>query len=438
MKDSFAKNSFFYFLTDCIVLVLSFATNVLIARWLGPEGKGVLTLIFLIPALSTQLFNFGLHQSCIYFLGKIPDKSKEIINNLTVFSLVVGVMSGLLYFFLCDYICSWFNLVEFRGTVIISAFLFPIFLFSESFQNILLGLKLFKQLNIVRLIDASVFFIFTAIFLLMLKFQILGGVLAKIIGASFTIFVILWFLYKSKRFPRIGVNYNLLKDNIVYGMKSQFGNILQIFTYRFDVFFVNFFLGAAGVGIYSVAYGVAELIWHVPNAIGKTLFPTVSHEGSNCSNEFIASVCRKTILLSIFAAIAMAISAGFIINLFYGNKFSSSVVPLLVLLPGIIAIAIHKVIIFSLMGKGYPHYMSYSGIISIVSTIVLDIILIPKFGISGAALASTLSYMICALFTINWFIKTTKLNFFSVIIPNSEDVLFIINKAMISYRRIVK
>lgn len=427
MKDNFAKNSLFYFLTNCIVLALSFAMNVLIARWLGPENKGVLTLLFLLPSLSMQFFGFGLHQSCIYFLGRMPDKSKEIISNLTFFSLVMGIISGLLYFFLRDYICYWLKLTEFRSVVIVSVFLFPIVLFLGNFQNILLGLRLVKQLNIIRLIDTSTFFLFTVYFLLALKFQILGIVLARIVGSSFTILVILWVLYKNKHFPRIAVDYKLLKDNIAYGMKSQFGNILQNFTYRLDVFFINFFLGAASVGIYSVAYGAAELIWHIPNTMGTILFPVVSREGNNCSNEFIASVCRKTILLSMLAAIAMAISASFVINLFYGNKFSSSVTPILVLLPGIIAISIHKVVIFSLMGKGYPHYMSYSGIISMVSTIILDIILIPRFGIFGAALASTLAYIICAMFSSWWFLKISRLNISKILIPNWKDLSSIVN-----------
>jgi O-antigen/teichoic acid export membrane protein len=158
------------------------------------------------------------------------------------------------------------------------------------------------------------------------------------------------------------------------------------------VLIVNYFLGPVNVGIYSVAVLLAELLWQLPNSIGFVIFPKASASTPEAMNAFTPRVFRLTLAITAAAAVVLGAIGKPFIELVYTSDFSPAYSALLVLLPGVVLLGGGKVLTNELAGRGYAHYNSINSGLALVATLVLDVLLIPRYGITGAALASSIAY----------------------------------------------
>ena len=171
------------------------------------------------------------------------------------------------------------------------------------------------------------------------------------------------------------------------------------------------------VGLYSISASVAEKLLIIPGILATVLFPKITSISGKDANDLTSRVIRHTIIIMILASLFLIFFADPLISLFFGKEFLPSVLPLLILLPGMIAFGIGAIIAADLSGRGKPQYAVWSSITALIANVVLNIILIPKMGIMGAALASSISY---------WLDTTVVLVAFLNISKNSpKEVLFI-------------
>jgi O-antigen/teichoic acid export membrane protein len=168
--------------------------------------------------------------------------------------------------------------------------------------------------------------------------------------------------------------------------------VLQFYNYRLDVFVANYYVGPAGVGLYNVSARMAEALWFLPNSVGFVIFPRAAASTSETMNRFTPRVFRATLAITVLGAIALALLGRFFIRVVYTAEFLGAYLPMLVLLPGVALLGGGKVLTNEIAGRGYPHYNSINAALALVLTLILDLVLIPRYGIVGAALASTVSY----------------------------------------------
>jgi O-antigen/teichoic acid export membrane protein len=105
----------------------------------------------------------------------------------------------------------------------------------------------------------------------------------------------------------------------------------------------------------------------------------------------------------------------------FGQTFVPSVRPLLLLLPGVALFSIFKVLSSDFIGRGRPILNTYAAVISLAVMLILSITLIPKLGLTGAALASTASYCACCLVGLVTFWRVTGVHPVSVLRPRRSD-----------------
>jgi Na+-driven multidrug efflux pump len=110
--------------------------------------------------------------------------------------------------------------------------------------------------------------------------------------------------------------------------------------------------------------------------------------------------------------------------------------PFLWLLPGVLGISISKIIAANLGGIGKPHYATYTSMITIALTILLDILMIPVYSIVGAAIASSIAYLFSTGLLIYWFSKETKIKISEVIIPRKSDMTILIARTGLLWNRL--
>ncbi len=408
-------------------LVFNFFLNVIIARSLGPAGKGLFSVYILIPSLLSMLLTLSIDESNVYFASK-GYRIRDIFLTNFFYTLLA---SGMLFaaFTSSPTIFSYF-FKNIGNQYLFSAILItPFFLFFRNIRTIFLGAN---RVGIFNFLDTLRIGILLLLVYFMLFFEgkkvhyALQAINYHIMLASaFALFAIIP-LFKEGDI-HIPLK-KLLGKELRYGIRAYLGITMNFFNRRLDVFILNYFKTPYEVGIYSISTAMAELIWKIPNSIATPLFPHVARQKREESIKFTLLITRFTFFLIVIVAIFMAWIGKPFILIVFGKNFIPSFSPFLWLLPGVIFLSIGRVLSAFFHGINKPEYGSFFTIISVTFTVILDFLLIPLYGAKGAAIASTIAYSVSGLIATLLFSYEAKVPFYVLFVPPIKDLLHMFRK----------
>ncbi len=422
--NSISKNSTITFSSQILIFVLGLATSIILARALGPKGRGIYTLIILIPTIMLRLGSLGIEVANVYFTGSKKYKIEDIVSNSLLSSILLGSILFLLFFniYHISIFQNFLKSNQLKDIYLWFAVLaIPFSLLSEYLGNIILGKEEIITFNKINILRAVFNLMVIMILLLIFKQGIFGVIIAYFLTSIFTALLVIFFI---KKYTKINFYYNgkLFKDTINYGIIAYFSNLTTFLNYRLDMFLVAFFLSPIEVGYYSIAVGIAERIWMLPNSISTVLFPRISSIENTKANNLTPRVARHTFFIILIISLIIAVLAKLLIKILFGDVFLPAILPLLILLPGIISISVAQIICTDLVGRGKPKYSLYSSVISLGVNIPLNLWLIPRWGISGAAFASTVAYIMGTLVIISIFVKISHKSWGEILIIKKIDL----------------
>lgn len=419
----FTKSVTITFLSNLLLFFLSIINTTVLSRVLGPEGKGVVDVANNFLSFGTLVLGMGFAASNVYFLGKRKEAKNEVIGNNILISLL-GVLALLPFYFLHHK--YQFKFLEGVTNLQMIAVLFtiPLINFKSAMINILLGMQDIVEYNRINIIDKILSIALLVVFLLIVVSPT-AAILSLLVG---TIVICIWQVYlliiKPRRTPR--VDKGLMKDMFGYGLKAQLGNIIQRLNYRLDVFILNYYLPLDQVGIYGIAVVLGETLWGVSGSIATVVFPVVSSSTDKKSLViFTNQVTRVSLTLIIGFSVALALVSKPLIILWFGKDFAAATGALLWLLPGIAIFSVSNILANFLAGSGLLSRNIYSSIVSGIVTVVLDIMLIPRIGINGASIATSLSYMVFTLMTIIFYTRYTQARWTDLVFIKGSDLAMI-------------
>lgn len=206
------------------------------------------------------------------------------------------------------------------------------------------------------------------------------------------------------------------------GLRGQPANLATYFNYRLDVFIVNYLLNPAQVGLYAVGVMVSETLWQIPHAAATALFPRTARTIADGAADFTCLVSRQILLMACILGAALALLSPFLIPLIFGARFAPSVAVIFWILPGTIALAGGKVMCADLAARGKVEHISAFALITLVVTIVLDMLLVPRMGIRGAALASSIAYLTDAVLIAIALKLVLKVTWRTMLIPSAQEL----------------
>jgi O-antigen/teichoic acid export membrane protein len=418
---SFLKKSFSTFLAQTISVVLGVITSIIVSRWLQPEGKGILSLVILIPTLLSTIGSLGIGVSNVYYGGKKKYTWEALASNSLFASFFIGVFLIILFIFYYIYFNPTFLKNISPKYIIISIIILPCYLIISYFQNILLGQDRIKEYNSISILQSIIYLILIVILMIILHDNLWGAVLASMFMNIIISILAIFLVYKKTAF-QIKINLILFWDTIKFGIQGQLSNIIQLFNYRLDMIFVNMFLNAINVGYYSIAVSLAEALWYFPSSVGIILFTQTPKNTTSYSNYTTPKICRNTFFLTLILAVLLALIGKYIILILFGPAYLPSYKALLFLLPGIVSLSVCKVLSNELTGRGKPIVNVYANGISLLTNIPLNILLIPRMGIIGSALSSSISYTFGSIIVLYMFINISHNTLFNTLVINKEDI----------------
>jgi O-antigen/teichoic acid export membrane protein len=387
---------------------------------LGPEGKGVVDVANNFLSFATLILGMGFAASNVYFLGKKKDKLNAVIGN-NIFVAFISIIFLVPFYYLHQ--TYHFKFLEGVTNLQMLAVLItvPLINFKAAMINVLLGLQDIVEYNRINILDRILSLALLIIFLLIAvnpTAAIVSVLVATVVICLVQVYIL---IIKRKQAPHL--ERGLMKDMFGYGMKAQFGNIVQKLNYRLDVFIVNYYLPIDQVGIYGIAVALGETLWGVSGSIATIMFPLASASTDKREmTRFTNQITRVSLTLIIGFSFVLALLAKPLVVIWFGSEFVTAANALIWLLPGISIFSVSNILANYLAGVGLVEKNIYSSLVSGVVTVVLDILLIPRIGINGASIATSISYISFTLMTIIFYTRYTQAHWIDILIIKKSDI----------------
>jgi len=434
-NNSVLNNISFTFGTKIIVIFLSLLIGIIIARTLGPSGKGLLAVIVMVGSTAFNLSNFGIGVFNTYAISNKSVEKKDIIANSFWAGLIISIICFAIVLLLSLNFSIFFRNIP-RSYLLFYLISLPFIFWFYFFRDILIGEQKFRKFNIFAIITQAINLMGVILLLLVFKLDVfyvlIWYALVNIINALLP----MGFVFLTDGF-HFNFNLKVLKKSLDYGLKICLTGIFALLILRVDLYMVNFFKGMAEAGFYSLACSFGDIFLILPFSIVTVIFPKINAEGKT-KKESIAKYSRISLFLVFLIAVGTLLFIRFIIGLLYGQVFLASVKPIILLLPGLIAWSGITVLSRYFMSIGYPLKITISWFLVAVLNIVLNFIYIPQYGMIAAALSSTVSYLLALGFHYYFFNKETGLGFYDVFVPRKAEIMDIFNRIRGFLRKDIK
>jgi O-antigen/teichoic acid export membrane protein len=247
------------------------------------------------------------------------------------------------------------------------------------------------------------------------------GVLAAIFVSNLSAALFCFYYISKLTEIKVELDYHLFLESVKFGVIPFLALVVMNMNFKADVFLIKYYLNDTAVGLYTLGVTIVDKITLLPEAIGLILFSRVTNISEGEARKMTPLVCRFSILLSIVIGGVMFATAGFVVPLVYGSEFELSVGPLLILTPGTISLTVYIILHGDLTARGKAKITLYIFAFALVLNILLNLILIPMYGINGAAVASTVSYTIGGVGLVKAFAKINSISFWKLLFPTKED-----------------
>lgn len=371
---------------------LAFGVAVLVARALGPEGRGVYGIFMLSASITQALLSLGLGASAIYYLGKGAYPLARIVANGQQVAVAAALVAGLLVLLAWPVLGG--ELSERDVPYWAFSFAVPLFVNYNVLTTVLQGSSRFLAMNAVILAQPLVQLALLAGGVALADVDTTAAVLFWSGGTLSATLLALALLGRPALRLRdlLRVDWPSLGEQVRFGLRGQVGNLVQLLNYRLDQYLVLLLVNTAGVGIYAVSVSMSQSVWFLANAVAAVLLPRLTAADEAEAARTTPLVCRSTLLVSALAALGLGAVSPWLLEPLFGPRFADSLKPLLWLLPGTVALAGSKILTSYIFSQGHPGTNSLITVASLLVTLAADFALIPPFGVSGAAVASSLAY----------------------------------------------
>ncbi|HEY0443444.1 MAG TPA: polysaccharide biosynthesis C-terminal domain-containing protein [Candidatus Limnocylindrales bacterium] len=408
--------------------VLIFGTDIVLARLLGPAAKGRFALVLLYSQLAALVVGWGMDQALAVIAARDPESARGGFGNAVIWTLVVGgfavVLSGLLYGLPSGGRPTG-PLVELLPNLSAAQFAYsalaiPGELFFAIGLYALLGRRRVVAYSIIRVLRRAILVVLVvgvaAVARLSLDVALLLN-LAALIATAVGISVV------ARRDGTFSVRPSgrLMVEELRFGSRAIVGTIAERLQFRADSFLINAIVGVAATGVYSVTSGLAETLWYVPNALGVVMFSRAVDPRAD-AGRIAAVLTRTTIAVTLIAAIPAFALGPRVVRLVYGSQFADAGVALRLILPGVVAYSVVAILSRYIVGQGRPGVGTIVLLGGLSANVVANLILIPRYGIVGAAAASSISYAMTAVLTLAVFRALSGRGLVETLVIRGSDV----------------
>lgn len=395
----------FNLINKIYTILVGLLSSAFLTRYLGVVYKGDYAYITQIAVVATIILNIGMNQSYSFFYRKnkgnvlgsfINIYALQFLLNLILAVTISWYFKNSLYIYAIILIPFNLALQEIESTMAV--------------ENIRLKIKL-HMLNVtVKMISFLCLYVF-------INKNLWAPIIVTIIINSFTVIV---YLVNSKIRPKPqNINFKFFHDVVNYSWIPMITSLLVMLNYSVDIFFLKHLGSSIELGLYSVAVGIINYFWLIPDSFKEVLVSKIARNYKTNSTLLALKISVATVIIVIGAFVIFGRD---VIAILYGSEFTSSYFVTLILSIGAISMVYFKMIGVVLLAEGKRWIFFFILLFSVVANVVLNIITIPIYGMYGAALSSVVSYSVSGIAFVIYFAKDKNLKLKDVIFFNYSEI----------------
>jgi O-antigen/teichoic acid export membrane protein len=369
------------------LLFLTAASTVVIARALGPAGRGSVAVAYSLTLLLVQLGSLGFAAANPYFAARDASARSAIVTNAIWLAgslgiLLVGV--GMLIKVVAPGLVAGLS----TGELAIALVGIPAALAAMFLQSVLLGIGRMVAYNCVE-VTASAVAVAALVVVDVLPGLTVARALAILVSAQILAATTYVVLLTPERPLRLRFERRLAFEMLKYGLRVYAATVLAYLLIRFDLLLVNALVGRTEAGLYSVAVAGADVMYLLPSVIALNLFARVSR-GSG--TETTAEVFRSVAILYGVVCLASIPLARPAVDLLFGADFEKAVPLYYWLVPGIFSLGMLNILANHFAGRGFPRAAVLVWIPALAVNLAINLAFLHREGAYIASLASTVAY----------------------------------------------
>jgi O-antigen/teichoic acid export membrane protein len=404
-----------------MLVVFGLATGVITARMLGPHDRGLFTLLLLLPQTLVTFAKMGVAQANVYHIRRRDVPIETVASNAFVLCMVLSAAMLVICWAGGRALLEPFTKGAEPSYVWLALSLIPFVLIESYFLSVLQAVEQFTAYNMQSIYKAVFGFVGVAIALLACH----GGLWAALLSqVSVLMAVNLWLLYRVRKITSFRLRWDgkVGWSTLVFGTKSYLQTLASHLHYRVDLYLIAYFLDPAQVAFYSIAVNVTNPILQIPDAIGTVIFPKLAGSSDASAHNRTSITCRHTLFATIVAAVVYVGGGSQVLTLFYGARYAPAIPPMFLMLPGIIMISMYQILTRNFTSRNRQQVNIVAAGVALAVNLVLNLILIPRFGISGAAVSTGVSYSLAALILLVIFVRESGTSLGSTVLIRAADL----------------
>ena len=378
------------------ILLLNFAIMVFVARRWNAEGKGIVTLFAANLGIIAMFNNIFTSSSVSYYLKKTG------LSKLTTQAYIwVAVVSGIV----ASLISLWngwndLSLLLYIISVVFGFVVFHSFLF--------IGSQKIPYYNLIVLLQPLLLFVFMLLSYYVFddRFSYYSYFYAQLISLVLIFVLATVITRKTLGRSKFELDRETIRQTFNFGWKTELSNLLQFLNYRFSMYVLFYLAGIQSVGVFSIGVSVAEAIWIFSKSISVVQYSNVLQTGDTVSSR--KETAKVSYISLLASSVCIAIVSLLPANLFvwiFGSEFQPVKSVILLMSPGILAIAISNVYGNFLSATGKLNILIIKSAAGLFVTLILSFLLISKWGITGACIVNSCTYMVSSILLIMYFFR---------------------------------
>jgi len=413
--------------TRFLVAGISFLIVVANSRNIGAAGVGTIGIIILDITIITIISGFFGGPSFVYFT---PRKRIKDLLSVSFMSVIPGPAVFLSVYYLLDRFSDYATVFAPQSYLIHIVLLAVLLVLHSNNMAIILGRQRIYAHNLITLLQQ----VTTVITLLVLFFvrndySVMAYLKAYYAGLIISMVpALVLAIGEMKNDDKTGkLSMSFLKEILAYGFTVQLASLFQIFNYRMPYYFLKSFFPAGNrLGVFTVSTQLAEGLWIIGKSISMVQYSRISNVNDRKINsDLTVNLLKFSVIITfILLIILLVLPVNFYIYVFGFSDFGQVKTVILYLSPGIIALTANMILSHFLSGIGKPVYnliVSFTGLVTIAVT---GYCLVESMGLSGAAIAASVTYLVTALLSFYYYFKQSDSTLSDLIIRVDDFVFF--------------
>jgi O-antigen/teichoic acid export membrane protein len=431
-RPSLRSSATFTFGRKLLVAFLSLLNVLIVARILGPAGRGDVVFVTTLALILAQLASLSVQEANINLAAREPRLRRALGSNSLVLALLLGALAVALTAGLIALIPSLGGDAG-AGVRWLALASVPILILATYFERLLDAEYRFTWENVASLLTPIAILAINGILAVTDRLTVTSAVAAWVVGAALGTVLRLWYVGRGLAgFGRPDLA--LARRSIGFGMKAHGARVLGWGNYRVDQLFVGTIAGSTELGLYSYAVTWAETLFYLPQTLVTVQRPDLVRATRDGAAKLAATVYRVAVLLSLPLAIGLVVLAPFLCTTLAGEDFRGSIDDLRVLVLGTFGVLALQLLGNALTAQQRPLLETTATAVAFAATLVLDIALIPSHGGLGAAIASSVAYTAGGL-TAAYLFSRTLGGRFRDLLPRGDELAWLRARAGTLFRR---